>query len=83
MLQLAKKARLAKHTSAKANFFIFLICLVKLELLIKCVFLSKNVAKIAITAKGEKAPQQYEGDILVPFCIESALSGVQKEVGPH
>ena len=36
----------------------------------------------AITAKGEKAPQQYEGDILVPFCIESALSGVQKEVGP-
>ena len=36
----------------------------------------------AITTKGEKAPQQYEGDILVPFCIESALSGVQKEVGP-
>ena len=36
----------------------------------------------AITAKGEKAPQQYEGDILVPFCIESSLSGVQKEVGP-
>ena len=36
----------------------------------------------AITTKGEKAPQQYEGDILVPFCIESSLSGVQKEVGP-
>ena len=36
----------------------------------------------AITAKGEKAPKKYEGDILVPFCIESALSGVQKEVGP-
>ena len=37
----------------------------------------------AITAKGEKAPAQYEGDILVPFCIESSLSGVQKEVGPE
>ena len=36
----------------------------------------------AITAKGEKAPTQYEGDILVPFCIESSLSGVQREVGP-
>ncbi len=36
----------------------------------------------AITPKAEKAPQQYEGDILVPFCIESSLSGVQKEVGP-
>ena len=36
----------------------------------------------AITPKGERAPKQYEGDILVPFCIESALSGVQKEVGP-
>ena len=36
----------------------------------------------AITPKGEKAPTKYEGDILVPFCIESSLSGVQKEVGP-
>ena len=35
----------------------------------------------AITTKGEKAPSRYEGDILVPFCIESSLSGVQKEVG--
>lgn len=35
----------------------------------------------AITPKGEKAPENYDGDILVPFCIESALSGVQKEVG--
>ena len=35
----------------------------------------------AITPKGEKAPKNYDGDILVPFCIESALSGVQKEVG--
>ena len=36
----------------------------------------------AITPKGEKAPQRYTGDILVPFFIESSLSGVQKEVGP-
>lgn len=36
----------------------------------------------AITTKGEKAPKRYTGDILVPFCIESSLSGVQKEVGP-
>ena len=36
----------------------------------------------AITPKGEKAPERYTGDILVPFCIESSLSGVQKEVGP-
>ena len=37
----------------------------------------------AITLKGGKAPVKYEGDILVPFCIESSLSGVQKEVGPE
>ena len=36
----------------------------------------------AVTPKGEKCPEKFEGDILVPFCIESALSGVQKEVGP-
>ena len=35
----------------------------------------------AITPKGEKTPTAYEGDILVPFCIESSLSGVQKSVG--
>lgn len=34
----------------------------------------------AITPKGEKTPTAYEGDILVPFCIESSLSGVQKTV---
>lgn len=27
-------------------------------------------------------PQQYDGRILVPFCFESALSGVGKAVGP-
>ena len=35
----------------------------------------------AIMPKGEKKPTAYEGDILVPFCIESSLSGVQKTVG--
>ena len=35
----------------------------------------------ASTAKGEKAPQKYEGDILVPFCIESSLSGVRHHTG--
>ena len=33
------------------------------------------------TPKDAKRPSDYEGEILVPFCIESALSGVQKEVG--
>src|SRR5688572_13241259 len=36
----------------------------------------------AITpAKNTSAPQQFEGKILVPFPIESALSGVMKTVG--
>ena len=28
------------------------------------------------------APSAYEGQILVPFAIESSLSGVGKKVGP-
>ena len=36
----------------------------------------------AITPKESKVPVTYDGTILVPFCIESSLSGVQKEVGP-
>ncbi|MBL8866612.1 MAG: beta-galactosidase [Planctomycetia bacterium] len=32
----------------------------------------------AITDKGAKPPTQWDGKILVPFCIESALSGVGK-----
>ena len=32
----------------------------------------------AIIQKGEHLPQSYEGDILVPFAIESSLSGVGK-----
>ena len=35
----------------------------------------------AITSKDGKQPVDYEGKILVPFCIESSLSGVQKTVG--
>ena len=35
----------------------------------------------AITAKDGKQPSAYDGEILVPFCIESSLSGVQKTVG--
>lgn len=32
----------------------------------------------AITPKGAAAPQNYDGQILVPYPLESALSGVQK-----
>lgn len=35
----------------------------------------------AVRPKGEAEPAAYDGKILVPFAIESALSGVQKEVG--
>jgi beta-galactosidase/beta-glucuronidase len=35
----------------------------------------------AITARSNPAPAQYDGRILVPFAIESALSGVGKSVG--
>lgn len=35
----------------------------------------------AILPKGAPAPAKYQGDILVPFAIESALSGVGKTVG--
>lgn len=38
--------------------------------------------KYAITAKDQKEiPNTWEGNILVPFAVESALSGVGKEVG--
>lgn len=36
----------------------------------------------AIIGEREAEPKQYEGKILVPFAIESALSGVKKTVGP-
>lgn len=35
----------------------------------------------AIRKKSEKAPASYDGQILVPFAVESALSGVGREVG--
>ena len=34
----------------------------------------------AITKKGAPEPEKWDGQILVPFCIESALSGVGKRV---
>ena len=34
----------------------------------------------AVTAKGAAKPETWDGRILVPFCIESALSGVGKGV---
>lgn len=37
----------------------------------------------AIKPKGEAIPTAYDGNILVPFAIESSLSGVQKEVGEN
>lgn len=35
----------------------------------------------AILPVGSPAPASYDGEILVPFAVESSLSGVQKEVG--
>lgn len=35
----------------------------------------------AIAPKGAAEPAVFDGSLLVPFCIESALSGVMKEVG--
>ncbi|MFW5901312.1 MAG: glycoside hydrolase family 2 protein [bacterium] len=37
----------------------------------------------AIRSKGSNFPERYEGKILVPFAIESSLSGVQKRVGEN
>ncbi len=35
----------------------------------------------AIRPTGEREPQTFDGEILVPFAVESSLSGVQKRVG--
>lgn len=35
----------------------------------------------AIQPVGQAEPAQFQGNILVPFAVESSLSGVQKEVG--
>ncbi len=37
--------------------------------------------KYAIQPVGKQQPASFEGDILVPFAVESSLSGVQKRVG--
>ncbi len=37
----------------------------------------------AITAKNAPKPEKWDGQILVPFCAESALSGVGKHVTPE
>ena len=36
----------------------------------------------AVTSKNAMSPGEYQGEILVPFAIESALSGVAKAVLP-
>jgi len=37
----------------------------------------------AIAPRGAERPESFAGKILVPFCIESALSGVARGVGPE
>jgi tetratricopeptide (TPR) repeat protein len=37
----------------------------------------------AITPANAQAPQQFDGKILVPYPLESALSGVKKSLGPE
>lgn len=42
-----------------------------------------GIWQYAITNKGEIFPEKYEGTILVPFAVESSLSGVGKTVNEH
>ena len=37
----------------------------------------------AIVARDDARPARFDGQILVPFCVESALSGVGKRVSPE
>lgn len=37
----------------------------------------------AILPKGEAEPINFDGEILVPFCVESSLSGVGKRINQH
>jgi len=37
----------------------------------------------AIVPRTQGRPERFDGRILVPFCVESALSGVQRQVGPE
>lgn len=41
------------------------------------------VAGIMRLLKGEAAPGNYQGEILVPFAVESSLSGVGKRINEH
>ena len=36
----------------------------------------------AIRPQGEPKPAEFDGQILVPFAVESSLSGVMKPLGP-
>jgi beta-galactosidase/beta-glucuronidase len=50
--------------------------------MIRNVWMSLNgLWEYAIRSEAESTPDQYDGPILVPFPVESALSGVQKSVG--
>ena len=50
-----------------------------------CVWSGSNLNGLwdyAIRPKDDARPEQFDGKILVPFAVESALSGVMKAVGP-
>ena len=36
----------------------------------------------AVLDKSRREPEEYQGKILVPFCVESSLSGVKGKVEP-
>lgn len=40
-----------------------------------------GLREYAVLPIGKNEPTQFEGKILVPFAIESSLSGVQRELG--
>lgn len=42
-----------------------------------------GIWEYSIQKKNQMQPKQYQGDILVPFCVESSLSGVMGEVLPE
>ncbi|MFA5006094.1 MAG: sugar-binding domain-containing protein [Candidatus Izemoplasmatales bacterium] len=41
-----------------------------------------GIYRYAIVPEGSPEPTEYEGDILVPFCVESPLSGVGRPLEP-